>query len=151
VSYELVEAQFLVVVRLLSDFDTTNTSAGKYGILRTTPTSRQWVISRPGAILNRERVTVGGGIRTLWALDFTLYHAFENTLDETIDAIRTARDALITHLDAYPTLNSHSGVIDFFIGMADEPDYGNSGSGTNIWWQNFRATFQESTQVASAE
>ena len=110
-TYELVEAQFHTVVRLLSDFDATNTSAGKYTILADTHTSRQWVISRPGAILSRERVAVGGRTRTLWSLDFTLFHAFENTLDETIDAIRTARDALITHLDAYPTLNQFAGVV----------------------------------------
>jgi|TARA_R110002020_G_scaffold67482_1_gene177163 hypothetical protein len=150
-TYEAVEAQFHVVVRLLSDFDATNTSAGKYTILRDPHVSRQWVISRPGSILSRERVAVGGRVRTHWSLDFTLFHAFENTLDETIDAIRTARDSLITHLDAYPTLNSHAGVHDFFVEAADEPDYGSPSAGRNLWWQNFRSTFQEYVTVASAE
>jgi len=147
-SYSSVEAALLTVIRLMSGYTTTNTSAGDYRILNAS--SGKSVILTPGAVVAREVVAAPRRMRTVWGINIELAIPFRGDVSTVATAVRTDRQALIDHVDKYPTLNSAAGVLTALIIGADEPGEW-EGVGGGFWIQRMIMHAEERSTITIAE
>ena len=149
-SYSSIESALLTVIRLIagSAYTTTNSSLGDYVILNAA--SVRSVILTPGAVVVREVVAAPRRVRTVWAINIELFIPFHVDVSTVSAAIRVDRQALLDHLDKYPTLNSADGVLSAFVVSADEPQEW-AGVGGGFWTQRLVMHVEERATVTIAE
>jgi len=130
-SYETMEDGALTVLRLLSNYSTTNSSTGDYRVLN--QGVRRAVIFEPGSILNREHHAYPRVISTNWEILISLHINWGGSPVEAGNRIRTDRQEIIDHFDKYPTLNGVTGCVSSFVVGSRQPEMW--GGENNTWWR----------------
>lgn len=129
--YNEMEAGALTVLRVLSNYSTTNSSRGDYRILR--KGVARAVIMEPGSILQREHHAFPRIIQTTWQILLSMHVNWGGSPVQAGVNIRTDRQEVMDHFDKYPTLNTTEGCIDAFIVGGREPEMW--GGENNQWWR----------------
>jgi hypothetical protein len=130
-SYTTMESGALTVLRLLSNYSSTNSSTGDYRILN--QGVRRAVIFEPGSILNRTHHAYPRILSTTWEILISLHVNWGGSPVEAGSRIRTDRQEIMDHFDKYPTLNGVSGCIQSFIVSSRQPEMW--GGENNTWWR----------------
>lgn len=133
--YATGEAAVLAVVRLLSGWDTTNTSRNNWLILNT-GAADAYVVLRPGpASFADESIGGMGSIQRTrsrtWRTQVLVYRRYLNDTASPA-AIQADVDTLILHLEGYPTMNS-SAIQDAQVVGVDALQQINQGDGAPVW------------------
>tara|TARA_R110000824_G_scaffold11293_6_gene49355 strand:- start:3678 stop:4124 length:447 start_codon:yes stop_codon:yes gene_type:complete len=147
-SYDTVESGLLTLVRVLSNYDTTNSDRGDYRVLGTGVTRA--VVLNPGSISNREVVALPRRVQTEWEIIIELFVPFSGEISIASAAIRTDRQELLDHLDKYPTLNGVSGVVHAFVRGGSDPEVW-AGESSSYWKQSLVMRILENQTVVIAE
>ena len=147
-SYDSVEAGLLAVVRVLANYDTTNSSQGDHRILAQGVTRA--VVLNPGSIPERDIIAAPRRVSTVWEILINLMIPFKGEISTARSNIRTYRQELIDHLDKYPTLNGVSGVVHAFVAGGREPEQW-QGESRSWWIQTLVMRVQENTTITIAE
>ena len=147
-SYTVIEEGLLNVIRLATGFDSGNISKGDYRIL--TESREFYVVLTPGAIRNRQLIAAPRYISTTWLTNIELFVPYDEDLTEIWSQLRTARQSLIDTIDAYPTLNSTTGVFNAFLGGGAQPEI-RRGSGRRWWYQSLEISIDERLIVSILE
>jgi len=149
-SYETIEAAALTVLQLLANYTSTNSSVGDYRILGKGVTRA--VILTPGSVSGRDVVMAPRVIQTTWTIFLDLYipYSAAGELSSIRNKIRDDRQEVIDQFDAYPTLNSTSGIIHAIIVGANEPQSW-QGESRNWWSQRMILQVIEHASITIAE
>ena len=147
-SYDTVESGLLTLIRVLSNYDTTNSDRGDYRVLMCgVPRA---IVVNPGSIANREVVALPRRIQTEWEIIIELFIPFAGEISTASAAIRADRQEILDHLDKYPTLNGVSGVVSAFVRGGGEPEVW-AGESNSYWKQSMVMRVQENSTVVIAE
>ena len=145
--YSEMETGLATVIKLLSGYTTTNVAQGNYRILGNGVTKA--VILQPGAIQQRSIVGAPRRQQTIWVCNIELWIPFLGEISTVSDSLRSVRQALIDHIDKYPTLSGTSGCINAFITGAQEPTE-LPGDPRRWWMQELQMTIEERTTITIA-
>lgn len=106
-SYSTIEAAWLTRVRAMSQFDSGNSSRGKWGI-RNSGKSNQYAIIKPGTRVLVEEMAGLGGSR-LWENQtiIQLWQRYKDDGDSATD-LSALVDSVIDELEKYPYIGSQS-------------------------------------------
>lgn len=147
-SYDTVESGLLTLIRVLSNYNTTNTDRGDYRVLGSGVTRA--VVINPGSISNREVVGLPRRIQTEWEILIELFVPFQGEISTASAAIRADRQELLDHLDKYPTINGVANVTHAFVGHGTEPEVW-SGESQSFWKQTLVMRVLETYTATIAE
>lgn len=149
-SYDTIEAAELTVLRLLSNYGTTNSSQRDWRVLA--KGKPRIVVLMPGPVLAREVSATTRRIRTLWTTVLLLYKPFamSGQLATAINNLQTDTQEILDHFDKYPTLNSTSGVIHAMITSVAEPVLW-QGESRNYLLRRMEMQIEERVNVTIAE
>lgn len=150
-SYEIIEAGVLTVLRLHSDYSTTNSSRGDFRILGSLASGQtRGVILTPGPVLGRDIVAAPRRVLTNWVVNVDLFVAFPGEITTAYSNIIADQQTLLDHFDTYPTLNGLAGVIHAFITGSQDAEV-LKGESRNWWTQRFQLQVSERVTVTIAE
>lgn len=147
-SYSAVETALLNVIKLMSEYDDGNASAGDYRILATGV--QRAVVTQPAPFGPRNVEAVPRRMRTEWIINLELYEQFSQDVSEIAARVRSDRQGLIDHIDKYPTLNGTTGVIHALLISGQEPQV-LIGENRNWWQQTMRVSVETRQNVTIAE
>ena len=136
------------VIKILDDYNDDNVSQSDYRILG--KGSRSCVILNPGPIFQHQVVAAPRRIQTIWIVEIEHYIGFRGELNLVADDIRTKRQILLDHIDAYPTLNNTTDCTNAFIREGREPEI-LSGDPVQWWREIMRIYIEERHTITIAE
>jgi len=122
-SYVTAENALITILTGLAGFSTANVKAGDYRCLKAGITKA--IVLQPGPFTHNSQANQY--LRTQWTINIELYIPFGGEMSTVASNIRTVRQAVIDHIDKYPTLNGASGVVLALLQGAGEPEVRNDG------------------------
>lgn len=147
-SYATCESALITVLKLLTtSFGTTDVTAGDYRCLNNGAPNHAIVL--PGGFGDNG---IAGGVSTRsWDLLIDLYKRFDG--DSSYHDFAVLRDAVIAHLDKYPTLNHAAGVTVRTIISSGDPRDIMDEYGKGPFWvaQMLRVTVTDRAAVTGGE
>lgn len=146
--YKDMETGLATVIKLLAGYSITNVSQGDYRIMG--HGNLDCVVLNPGPIFQRSVVGAPRRMQTIWIVDIEHYLGFRGEISLIADDIRVKRQALLDHLDKYPTLNNTANCINAFIREGREPRI-IPGDPQRWWTEVMRMYIEERTTVTIAE
>lgn len=139
-SYDVVEGGLLTILRKATGFSVGNTSQGDYRIL--SESGERYCVLTPGPIRNRVLVGAPRYISTTWITNLELFIPYLDNLTEIWQELRTTRQHIIDTLDAYPRLDSTTGVVNAFLEGAQQAEI-RRGEGRRWWFQALQVSIEE--------
>lgn len=147
-SYSIVEAALLTVLRLHANYDSTNSARGDFRNLARG--GARFVVLVPGSVPGREMVAHPRRISTTWEIVIQLFILYTGEANTAFTNLASDRQDIMDHIDQYPTLNGTADVVHALITSAREPEPW-SGEGRNYWQQDILCRVTEHVTVTIAE
>ncbi len=148
-SFDSVAESFLDVVRLLDEYNVSNTSRYDYRVLAA-GVERAVIVQFGGVAFERTMSAAGNPrrINSPWNLVAELYIPYRG-IDTIGEDAADEMQLILDHVDKYPTLNGASGVTNAFITIVSEPlPFDNNSRWTVI---TLTCVVNESSTAADAE
>lgn len=133
-SFDTVADAILDVLRKHDHFSASNTSKYDYRVLA--KGVNRAVVIQYGGLEGARRVTSASGrrVNTPWVASLELYVAYKD-MNQIGKALVDEVQAVLDHMDAYPSLNGASGVINAFITQPSPPErYRDVNGQPSRWW-----------------
>ncbi|MCI0439804.1 MAG: hypothetical protein L0177_11840 [Chloroflexi bacterium] len=145
-SFDSVAGALLSVVRLSESYDARNSSRYDYGVLRRGV--KRALVLQYGGTAERRVVQSPRRVHTSWLVNMELFVPYRS-LDSVGKEVTEEVQALLDHMDRYPTLNGAAEVVNAFVDSASEavPWQGN----TRWWVVTLQCRVDERATVTIAE
>jgi hypothetical protein len=151
VTYATVEVAVQTLIQAMSEFDDADVSRGNYLILDSG--DDDLAVLTPGSFTKDEPGEAGAykSVRH-WSVLVDLFRKYLDDETTWINFVAT-RDALLDHLELYPSLNSTAGIVLVGVEAGSDPSevYDDDDNGPFFIFQRIRMAVNERTDLAGGE
>jgi hypothetical protein len=151
VTYATVEVAVQTLIRAMTEFDDADVSRGDYKILDSG--ADDLAILTPGSFTKDETGQAGArkSLRN-WSVIVDLFRKYLDDETTWINFVAT-RDALVDHLELYPSLNNTAGVTLVGVEAGSDPSeiYDDDDDGPFFIFQRIRVAVNERTDLSGGE
>ncbi len=142
-SYITCEDALAAIIQALTGYSATNVGQGDYKVLGKGKVKA--VVLQPGAYSSN--MAGQQWKRNAWNINIELYVMWQETQDIASTDVKEVRQALINHLDQYPTLNSNAGTVRAMVVEGREPEIWQMGA--RQYWRQILVMQVEERLVVS--